>query len=201
MVRATQTAILELARRQGVITPTDVRGLGLAPENLNDLERRGLLVRVARGIYEHPNVDLTEGHTYVEVAKAVPHSVICLLTALRIHELGTQTPTEVWIAIPRGKRIPKSRGARLRVITMIEPAFSMGIQNVEMEGVPVRVTSPTKTIVDCFRLRRLVGQDVAVEALKEGLRSRKTNADDLREIAIPLRAWTTMRPYLEALQG
>lgn len=201
MGKGTQAAILELAREQGIVTPADVRALGLTPENLNDLVRRGLLVRAGRGIYEHPEFEWTESHSYVEVAKAIPDAVMCLLTALRIHEIGTQVPHEVWIAIPRGKRVPVARSARLRAITMMEPAYSLGVQTVMMEGVGVRVTSPAKTVVDCFRLRRLIGHDVAVEALKEGLRSRIVHADELQSMATTLRAWTTIRPYLEALQG
>lgn len=198
-MRGTQQDILELARRQGVVTPADVRALGLAPENLNKMASNGLLVRVARGIYEHPDFTPTERHSYVEVAKAVPKGVICLISALSIHGIGTQMPWEVWMAIPRGLRIPKSRGTRIHAVTMTGLQYELGVEQHEFEGVSVNLYSVEKTIVDCFRLRRLVGHDVPVEALREGWRAGKIDLTKLMDTAQQLRARSLIQPYVEAL--
>jgi predicted transcriptional regulator of viral defense system len=198
-VRSTQQDILELARRQGVVTPADVRALGLAPENLNRMSSTGLLVHVARGIYEHPDLSPTEHHSYVEVAKSVPKGVICLISALSIHGIGTQMPWEVWVAIPRGMRIPRSRGTRIRAVTMTGLNYELGIEQCEFEGIEAKLYSVEKTIVDCFRLRRLVGHDVPVEALREGLRGHKIDLAKLLDIAQKLRARSLIQPYVEAL--
>lgn len=196
--RATWDDVIALAKRQGVVTPGDVIALGLAPENLNKLSKIGLLVRSGRGIFEHPEFDWTEKHSYVQVARAVPNAVMCLLTALNIHEIGTQLPHQVWIAIPRGQRPPKARGTNLRVVTMTDTAYELGVGIKEFEGIEVKVYSAAKTIVDCFRLRRLVGHDVGLEALKDAMRRRLFTVDELRGTAMALRKWTTMQPYVDA---
>jgi predicted transcriptional regulator of viral defense system len=172
--------------------------MGLAPENLNRLAQQGLLIRRGRGIYEHPDFDWTENHSYVQVAKAVPDSVMCLLTALSIHGVGTQLPHEVWIAIPRGRRPPKARNANLKVVTMSHSTFDLGIETMVFEELPVRVYSLEKTLVDCFRLQSLVGHDVGVEALRDALSQRKVNLSNLTKLAQQTRTWTRLRPYLEA---
>ena len=198
MERGSWNDILDLAKRQGAVTPSDVRAMGLAPENLNKLAKLGLLVRSGRGVYVHPEFDWTEYHTYVEVAKAVPSAVFCLLTALRIHDLGTQSPHQVWIAVPRDQRPPRSR-TNLRTVRMSPRQYALGIEARDVEGVQIKVYSVEKTLVDCFRLRRLVGHDVAVEALKDALRKRLLDIDVFVETAKGLRADKLVMPYLEAL--
>lgn len=199
MEKATSADILDLARQQGVVTPSDVRLLGLAPENLNRLVKQGLLERAGRGIYQHPEYKWTENHSYVEVAKAVPEAVICLLTALRIYEIGTQNPHRIWISIPYGKRVPKTRTSKLHVVRMSPKQYETGIEHRIIEGVSVPIYSLEKTIIDCFRLRRVVGTDVAIEALKEALRARKVDINMLIKISKSMRAASVVMPYIEAL--
>ncbi len=199
MDRGSWQGILELARKQGAITPADVRAMGLAPENLNKLAKIGLLVRAGRGIYEHPNFEWTENHSYVEVCKAIPEAVLCLLSSLRVHDIGTQNPHQVWVAIPRDQRPPKSRGTQLRVVRMSPEQYSQGVESHEFEGVAVKVYSLEKTIIDCFRLRRHVGHDVGVEALKDALGKRMIDINELLRIAKKLRVTSLLMPYLEAL--
>jgi predicted transcriptional regulator of viral defense system len=191
--------VLELASRQGVITPADVRALGLAPENLNKLAKLGKLQRLGRGLYRSPDFSVTEQHSYVEVERAVPNGVICLLSALSVHGVGTQMPWEVWVAIPRGQRIPVNRQTQMRAVTMTESSYKLGVDSHTFEGVQVCVYNLEKTIVDCFRLRRLVGHDVAPEALRDAIRSCKLDMSKLTEYAVQLRTWRLMQPYLEAL--
>lgn len=199
IVRHTGQDILELARRQGVITPNDVRALDLAPENLNRLAKLGKLDRIGRGLYRHPEYAVSERHSYVEVARAVPSGVICLLSALSIHGVGTQMPWEVWVAIPRGRRIPVSRLTRTRAVTMSGANYQLGIEEHLFEGVAVHVYSLEKTIIDCFRLRRFVGQDIALEALRDAIGTRKVDVSALVQVADRLQSRRLVQPYLEAL--
>ena len=198
-MRKTWADILEMAERQGVVTPADVRGLGLAPENLNKLAKTGRLVKIGRGLYRHPDFEPSERHSVVEVAKAVPDGVICLLSALGIHGIGTQMAWDVWIAIPRGRRTPATRTTRIRAVTMISANHGLDVDEHQFEGVPIRVYSLERTIVDCFRLRRLVGHDVAVEALREAIGTQKVDISKLLHLAGLLRTRRLIQPYVEAL--
>jgi predicted transcriptional regulator of viral defense system len=193
------TAILELAARQGVITPADVRALGVAPENLNKLAKQGKVNKIGRGLYRHPNFQATESHSYVEIAKLVPDGVICLLSALSIHGVGNHMPWEVWISIPRGKRIPVSRQTRIRAVSMTGLNYDLEVNELSLEGVTVKVYSLEKTIVDCFRLRRLVGHDVPVEALRQAMNAKKIDVSKLLSLAARLRSRQLIQPYLEAM--
>lgn len=191
--------ILELAKRQGVITPADVRAIGLAPENLNKLAKLGKLDKIGRGLYRHPEFQATERHSIVEVSRVVPEGVVCLLSALSIHGVGTQMPWEVWVAIPRGKRTPTTRQTRIRAVTMTGASFDLGREEHLFEGVSVKVYSLEKTIIDCFRLRRLIGHDVAIEALREAIHLEKIDVSKLLQLASQLRSRRLIEPYLETL--
>lgn len=198
-VKGTWQDVISMADTQGVITPADVRNLGLAPENLSKLVAKGLLVRTARGVYERSGRVPTESHSYVEIAKTVPKGVICLLSALQIHGIGSSMPWEVWVAIPRGQRRPKERTAALRVITMSGDNYELDAVSKTLEGVQVRVYGLEKTIIDCFRLRHLVGHDVPVEALRESIRERRIDPGHLISLASKLRSRRLIEPYLDAI--
>lgn len=198
-MRRTWADIIELARRQGIITPADVRALGLAPENLNKLAKLGRLDKVGRGLYRHPGFEATEHRSYVEVAKAVPDGVICLLSALSFHGIGTQMPWEVWVAIPRGNRIPMPRQTRIRAVTMTGANYSLGSEEHTIEGVTISVYSLEKTIIDCFRLKRFVGHDVAIEAMRAAINTQRISVSKLIELADRLRSRRLIQPYIEAM--
>lgn len=199
IMRRTWDDILALASQKGMITPSDVRSLGLAPENLNRLADLGKLERIGRGLYRHPDFAPSEYHSYVEVARAVPAGVLCLLSALSVHGIGSQMPWQVWVAIPRGKRVPVARQTQLRVVTMSGLNYQLGLEQVMLEGVSVRVYSLEKTIVDCFRLRRLVGHEVGVEALRDGISNRRIDVARLVDVADQLRSRRLIQPCVEAL--
>jgi predicted transcriptional regulator of viral defense system len=127
--------------------------------------------------------------------------VVCLLSALEIHEVGAQAPFEVWIALPAGTHAPRITGTAIRVTRLSGAAFSEGIETVVIDGAPVRVYNIAKTVTDCFKLRGKVGLDVALEALREAWRARKVTMDDLSRYAKVNRMTNVMRPYLEALTG
>lgn len=192
--------ILDLARQSGVVRRRDLVVLGLEPGTaLHRLVRRGQLARYGRGLYELAGGGTaTEHHSLVEVAKRVPHAVICLLSALQFHQLGTQWPHEIWIAIDRKARRPQLESPRLRVSRFSGDALLAGVETHLLEGVPVRVYGAAKTVADCFKYRHKIGLDVALEALHEYIRKRPDTIDALWRYAEVCRVANVMRPYAEA---
>jgi predicted transcriptional regulator of viral defense system len=137
----------------------------------------------------------------IEVAKRTPKAIVCLLSALQLHELGTQAPFEVWIALPSGTHAPRMDYPALRIVRLSGEAYSAGVDVVSVDGVPIGVYNVAKTITDCFKLRNKVGLDVALEALREAWKARKVTLDELWRYAKINRMTNVMRPYLEALTG
>jgi len=156
-------------------------------------------VRQARGIYVAGGHPRTAEHTLAQVARRVPGGVLCLLTALRFHELSTQSPPEVWVALPPKARRPRLDYPRLRVARFSGPALTEGIEKHRLEGVEVRVYSPAKTVADCFKYRGKVGVDVAVEALREYSRRHRGGATQLAYFAKVCRVTRVMQPYLDSI--
>ena len=149
------------------------------PEELRRLVASGALIRLSRGLSALPGVAATEHHTLATVAARIPGGVMCLLTALRFHALGTQHPRDVWVAIDRNRAVPKPRDLPLRVVRISDGLLTFGIDVHKIVGVEVRVTTPARTVADCFKFRSRLGVDVAVEALRDYIRTRKGTADDL----------------------
>jgi predicted transcriptional regulator of viral defense system len=158
----------------------------------------GRIEQLGRGLYTLPDGDVGERATLAEASLRAPGGVICLLSALRLHELTTENPKEVWIAVGHKSPISVAR-PRLRVVRMSPASFAQGVEEREFEGIPGRVFSVAKTIADCFKFRGVVGLDVAMEALKEGWRRRAFSMDDLWRMAEVCRVAKLMRPYLEML--
>ncbi len=191
--------ILELARQRRVLRAADVRAQGWSPQLLLSLHQAGKLDRVARGLYSLPDADITEHQTLIEVCQRVPKAVLCLLTALQYHSIGTQMPHEVWIALPEATQTPALDTPRLRIARLRGEAYSQGIQTVIDYGAPIRVYSVAKTVTDCFKFRNKIGLDVALEALKSAWRSRKLTMAELHHFARINRVERVMQPYLEAV--
>ena len=141
----------------------------------------------------------TEHHSLAEAAKRVPSGIICLLSALRYHQLTTQAPHEVWMAISRKARRPQVDHPPLRIVRFSGAALEYGVQKKKVEGVPLRVYSPAKTVADCFKYRNKIGLEVALEALRDCYRQRKATMDDLWEAAKVCRVARVMQPYLESI--
>ena len=190
--------ILALAKRQPLVRPRDVEARGIARESLLRLFRQGLLVRQSRGVYALPESPVTEHHTLAIAAKKTPGGVICLLSALRFHGLTTQDPHEVWMAIDFKAHKPSAASPALRVVRFSGPALLEGIEHHTLEGVRVPVYSAAKTVADCFKYRNKLGVDVAIEALRDALRSRKTTVDQIHRFAKVCRVANVIRPYLES---
>jgi predicted transcriptional regulator of viral defense system len=191
--------LLELVRSRGVVRPRDLDRHGIPRTYLIRLHRRGVLGRPSRGVYVLADAEPTEHHSLAEASKRVPGGVVCLLSALRFHGLTTQAPFEVWLAIDRKARLPRVEYPPLHVVRFSGPALTEGVEGHTVEGVPVRVTTPARTVVDCFAYRNKVGLDVALEALRDCRRQRKATMDELDHAARARRMANVMRPYLESL--
>jgi len=191
--------VLKLVQKRGMVSVRDVSARGFHPEHLRRLVADGLLVRVTRGVYAPADAEPTENHSLAQVAKKVPHGVICLLSALRFHEIGTQSPFEVWVAIDRRARKPSVHGTKLRVVRFSGTSRTNGIERHQIEGVEVAVYSAAKTVADCFKYRNKIGLDVALEALRDGLQNRRFTRDDLWKYAKMCRVTGVLRPYLEMI--
>src|SRR5271166_1086329 len=190
---------MQYVRRKGIVRPREIEALGIPREYLLRLHRRGKLSRTARGIYTLPDAAITERHSYAEVAKRVPEAVLCLLSALVFHEITTQSPASVWIALSKGARKPAILSPSLRVVRLTEPSLSAGVEKHVVEGVSVRVYSAAKTVADCFKFRNKIGLDVAIEALKDSLRQKKATINDIYRYAKICSMSNVIRPYMEAL--
>lgn len=191
--------ILELAAQQGIVRPRDVEALGIPREYLIRLWRKGQLERIKRGMYSLPDAQVSEHRSLMEVAKQAPNAVICLISALDFHELTTQIPHEVWIAIEKSSWKPSIDYPPLNVSYFSGLSFLYGIQERDINGVTMKIYSPAKTVADCFKFRNKIGQDVAIEALRETWRQGKASMDELWEAAKVCRVARVMRPYLEAI--
>lgn len=191
--------ILELARHRRVLRAADVRAHGWSAQLLIRLHQAGKLQRLARGLYGLPDADITEHQTLIEVCQRVPKAVLCLQSALQFHEIGTQQPHDVWIALPPGTQTPALGYPKLRVTRLSGAAYSEGIQAVTVQGATIRIYCAAKTVTDCFKFRHKIGLDVALEALKDAWRSRKVNMAELSHFAKINRVERVMQPYLEAV--
>jgi predicted transcriptional regulator of viral defense system len=191
--------IMRYIGQHGMVRPRDIEAIGLPREYLIRLHRQGKLSRSGRGIYALPDANVTERHSYAEVAKRVPEAVICLLSALAFHEITTQSPASVWIALRQGARRPVLTSPSLRIVRLSGPSLTEGIENHQIEGVPVRVYSAAKTVADCFKFRNKIGLDVAIEALKDCLRQKKASVNEIYRYAKVCRVSNVIRPYMEAL--
>ena len=195
----TYQRILELAYTHGLIRPRDLAALGLPRVALTRLVRQGRLSRVGRGLYSLPNRPPSEHNALTEFGRRHPRAIVCLLSALRFHNITTQSPFEVWIAIPNKARAPRMDYPPLRIVRFSDPLLTEGVDEHLIDSVPVRITGVARTVADCFKYRNKIGQDIALEALREAWSERRTGLEDLWHFAKLCRVANVMRPYLESL--
>jgi len=199
MNESQRSLILNLAGRRKLLRAEDVVAQGYSPQILRNLHREGKLERCARGVYALPDAPLHQHHMLGIVCMRVPKAVICLLSALELHGIGTQLPHEIWIALPEGTPAPTLEWPRLRLVRMRGDAYARGIQTRIEDGLAIRVYDVAKTIADCYKFRNKVGLDVALEASKEAWHENKMRLEDLHRYAKIDRVENVMRPYLEAI--
>ena len=192
---------LDLIKTRGIARARDFKTAGIPLGYLKRLTESGDLVRLGRGLYQNPeHVGKDIAHNLAEAARLVPNGVISLVSALRHHELTTQLPPAVWMTIPHKARTPNVHGFRLEIVRATGEALTAGIEHIRVEGVKVPIYGVAKTVADCFKYRRQVGEDVALEALRDALRQRKTTVNELMRYAAIDRVARRIEPYIRALQ-
>lgn len=196
---ASEQRIEKLLGRGGALRSRELVRAGLTRSELSRMVGSGRLVRLGRGLYAAPGYQAGENHALVAVAKRAPKVVFCLLTALRFHDLTTQAPFQVWIAIGNKAHPPRLDYPPMRTVRYSAESLAAGIEEHKIERTTIRVTSIAKTVADCFKFRNKVGLDVALEALRDARRSKKVSADEIWRYASVNRVANVMRPYLEAL--
>lgn len=192
---------LDLVKARGIARARDLTAAGIPLVYLKRLTDANELVRLSRGLYqipEHAGEDVA--HDLAEAARLVPNGVVSLISALRHHGLTTQLPDAVWMTIPHKARTPNVRGRRFEVVRATGQVLTSGIEHIRVEGVDVPIYGIAKTIADCFKHRRHVGEDVAIEALRDALRQNRTTASELMKYGAIDRVSERIAPYIKAIQ-
>jgi predicted transcriptional regulator of viral defense system len=192
--------IVRLATEKGLIRARDLANDHIPRATLTRMVRSGRLTQVSRGLYALVDQSRSESHPLAEVASRSSRGVFCLLTALRFHQLTTQSPHEVWLAIPNEAHSPKLDYPPLRIVRFSGKALTAGVEQHTVDGVRIRVYSVAKTVADCFKYRNKIGLDVALEALRESRREKRATMDELWCYAKVCRVASVMRPYMESLE-
>jgi predicted transcriptional regulator of viral defense system len=190
---------LDLVKRLGLVRPKDLNQHGIPVVYLRRLLHRGELVQPARGVYAVAGHEPTLHHSLAMVSKRIPRGVVCLLSALAYHEIGTQLPTVVWLAIDQRSRPLVTTDLPAKIVRFGAKSLVEGVEEHSVEGVTMRITNPAKTVADCFKFRNKVGVDIDLEALRDAWRKRKVTMAELDRFAATNRVTHVMRPYLEML--
>ncbi len=197
----TKTARLAgLIRRKPILRAQDLDAAGIPRNYLTRFVKQGQLQKIGRGLYAAEGLGESEHVSLLEVSRKAPRAVICLLSALKFHEIGTQVPHEVWIAIDVKAWAPKIDSPAVRIVRFSGEALRFGIKKKRISGQEIRLFDPAKTVADCFKFRNKIGVDVALEALRDCYRQKKASMDELWEAAKICRVANVMKPYLESLR-
>ena len=190
---------IELLRSQGMVRLSEFKVNGITAATIGRMVRGGDVIRLARGLYQLTDAPLDANHSLAEAAKRVPRGVVCLVSALAYHELTDQLPRAVWMAIGTRDWMPKEGRPAMRIVRFTDALLTDDVITVHIENVPVKVFGVAKTIADCFRHRRKIGQTIALEGLQKALRQRKASPAEIARHAERGGVATVVRPYLEAL--
>ena len=196
---STETAIRRIASHGGVVHTADVLRMGIHPRTLYKLRDDGVLEQLSRGVYRLANLEPVSNPDLVTVAARCPQAVVCLVSALAFHEITTQVPHQVIIAIAKGAETPRLEHPPIRVHRFSGESLTSGIELHPTDGVTVRVFSPEKTLADCFKFRNKLGMDVVLEAMKLYRDRKRFDVQTLLKYARVCRVERIMRPYLEAM--
>lgn len=192
--------VIHMASKTGIVRMSDLTKKGITRATVSRLVSENKLEKLAPGLYCLTGTEFSEKESLIIIASRVPQAVFCLLTALQIHNLTTQLPRKVWIAMPKGSHTPKMNYPPLKMVQYSDEAFSEGIEIIESDKIKLRVYNLAKTIADCFKHRNKIGFDVAIEVLKEAFTKNKVTVDELWHYAKICRVANVMRPYIEAIQ-
>ncbi|MBK1827354.1 type IV toxin-antitoxin system AbiEi family antitoxin domain-containing protein [Haloferula rosea] len=194
-----RSQLLRLAGESRLLREERLREAGISSTVISQAVKAGELIRLSRGVYHHPEAELDENLSLSEVAARVPHAVITLLSALQFHQIGTQQPHAVWILMKQNAVTPRIDYPPLEVVrSSVAASLSAGVDIHPLNDIPVRMTNPARTVVDCFKYRNRVGLDVCLEALKDVLQ-RGLKPVEVMDYAKIQRVTSVIRPYLDAL--
>lgn len=171
---------------------------GIHPRTLYFMRDHNYLNVLARGTYRLAELEPVDYQDIVTVASKVKSGVICLISALSYHEITTQIPHEVYVAISRKMSYPRLEYPPARFFKFSEKSFKAGVDIHKISGIDVKIYSLEKTIVDCFRYRNKIGMDVALEALKLWRRKKDADVGKVMEYARICRVYNVIKPYVEA---
>ncbi len=192
--------ILKLIKHFGIMRYKDIIAHNINPITMSRMVNSGKIIRIARGLYTLPDREIQSGfQSFAEASKKVPQGVICLLSALSYHEITTQAPHQIWMAIEEKAWVPKIEHVQIRFVRFSETLLKEGVKTVKIQEVPVKITNPARTTADCFKYRNKIGLDVAIEALKDGWRDNHFTIDELWKYAELCRVSSVIRPYIEAI--
>jgi len=197
--RTQEEQVLDLINKKRIIRSQDLEKKRIPRTVLQRLLQKEKIIQLSRGLYAKPDTAFNENIDLMEVSKKIPRGVICLLSALRYHNIGTQLPYKVWIAIDRKAQLPRVERPLVKIVRFSLKSLNYGVETHRVQEVPIRVTNPAKTVVDCFKYRNKIGLDIAIEALKEGWRDSRFSMDELYHAASVCRVTKIMSPYMEAL--
>lgn len=182
-----------------ILRSQDITRRDIDPKTIQRLVEQQEIIRVGRGLYSLPGGEISSHYSLVEAQHMVPSGVVCLVSALAFHGVGTQSPRHVHIAIKRGSHIPSIGDQPIHIHTFSEPAFSEGMDEHDVDASTVRVYSPAKTVADCFKFRGKIGIDVAIEALKDIAQTKTATVQEILRFAEICRVKSVMQPYMEAI--
>jgi len=202
-----QDQVVSLLKERGMVRLSELTKAGVTAATVSRMKERGLIVQLGRGLYQLPDASISANHSLAEAAKLVPKGVICLTSALAFHELTDTIPSRVWMAIGAKDRRPRIESPPLQFVRFGQKVLTVGIKEHVIEGVPVRIYNPAKTVVDLFRYRRTAGKryqkspglNLALEGMKEALRQRKATPAEIARYANETGIWKVLQPYLEAM--
>lgn len=191
--------LLELAKRTPLLRDASLREAGISSTVISQAVKAGELIRLSRGVYQHPDAEVDEHLSLSEVAARVPQAVVTLVSALQFHQIGTQQAHSVWILLKQNAVTPRIDYPPIEVVrSKVVSAFTEGVEKHTLNGIAVNITNPARTVVDCFKYRNRIGLDVCLEALKEVLNT-KAKPNQIMEYAKAQRVSSVIRPYLDAL--
>ena len=198
-MKAQRDKVKELLDQSPMITSAQSAIIGIDSKTLSRMTDDGEINRIARGLYTSADYIPGTYHSFIEACKVIDNGVICLLSAIAFHEIGTQNPSEIWMAIPRRSRKPQMKELPLRITQFTGDSYSKGMEQRTVDGAEIKVYNIPKTIADCFKYRNKIGLSVAIEALKDVIHSNRASIDDIIYYARICRVQEVIRPYMESI--
>ena len=183
----------------GMLRTNQVLREGIHPDTLYTMRDSGIVVKVSRGVYRLADNSPLGSPDLVTVSIRIPTGVICLISALSFHELTTQIPHEVHVALPKGAEEPRLNHPPVRTYRFSTETFSQGVETHELDGIGVQIFSPEKTLADCFKFRNRIGLDTVIEALRLYCDRGSVKVNDIMRYSSICRVEKIIRPYLEAI--